>query len=171
MTLMESIGNLFYEGSLRIVHEHMASAVVRSFLWSLRSSTEPSAYAPILIVATLVGQWHEIGALMVASTASAEGWDITYLGANLPAEEIAAAVQQQSAQVVALSLVYPADDPRIRQELVAQRRYVGQDFEILIGGSGSVGYQDVLKDIGAVCLDDMAQLRMHLEIFRQPSRS
>jgi methylmalonyl-CoA mutase cobalamin-binding subunit len=168
--LMASIGNLFHDGSLRIMHEHMASAVVRSFLWSLKGSVEQSAYAPILIVATPVGQWHEIGALIVASTASAEGWDITYLGANLPTQEIAAAVQQQSAKVVALSLVYPADDPRIRQELVTLRRYVGQDIEILIGGSGSVGYKDVLQDIGAVCLDDMAHLRTHLESLRQPPR-
>ncbi|MDH3600576.1 MAG: cobalamin-dependent protein [Candidatus Tectomicrobia bacterium] len=169
--LMESIGDLFHDGSLRIMHEHMASAVVRSFLWSLKSSAEQSTYAPILIVATPVGQWHEIGALMVASTASAEGWDITYLGANLPAQEIAAAVQQQSAKVVALSLVYPADDPRIRQELVALRRYVGPEVKLLIGGSGSAGYQDVLEDIDAVCLDDIAQLRPHLSTLRQQPRS
>jgi methylmalonyl-CoA mutase cobalamin-binding subunit len=169
--LMKSIGDLFHDGSLRIMHEHMASAVVRSFLWSLQSSAEQAAYAPILIVATPVGQWHEIGALMVASTAAAEGWAITYLGANLPAQEIAAAVQQQSAKVVALSLVYPADDPRLHQELVALRRYVGQDVTLLIGGSGSTGYIDVLEDISAVRLDDIAQLRTHLETFRQPPRS
>ena len=169
--LMEAIGNLFHDGSLRIMHEHMASAVVRNFLWSLKSGVEQSSYAPMLIVATPVGQWHEIGALMVASTASAEGWDITYLGANLPAQEIAAAVQQQSARVVALSLVYPADDPHIRQELAALRRYVGPDVELLIGGSGSAGYKDVLQDIDAVCLDDIAQLRTHLETLRQQPRS
>jgi DNA-binding transcriptional MerR regulator/methylmalonyl-CoA mutase cobalamin-binding subunit len=169
--LMKSIGDLFHDGSLRIMHEHMASAVVRSFLWSLQSSAEQAAYAPILIVATPVGQWHEIGALMVASTAAAEGWAITYLGAILPAQEIAAAVQQQSAKVVALSLVYPADDPRLHQELVALRRYVGQDVTLLIGGGGSTGYIDVLEDISAVRLDDIAQLRTHLETFRQPPRS
>jgi methylmalonyl-CoA mutase cobalamin-binding subunit len=108
---------------------------------------------------------------MVASTASADGWDITYLGANLPVEEIAAAVQQQSAKVVALSLVYPADDPRIRQELVALRRYVGPDVELLIGGSGSPGYMDVLEDIGAVYLDNLTQLRTHLESLRQQPQS
>jgi methylmalonyl-CoA mutase cobalamin-binding subunit len=169
--LMETIGARFHDGSLRIMHEHMASAVVRSFLWSLQRNAEQSAYTPMLVVATPVGQWHEIGALMVASTASADGWDITYLGANLPVEEIAAAVQQQSAKVVALSLVYPADDPRIRQELVALRRYVGPDVELLIGGSGSPGYMDVLEDIGAVYLDNLTQLRTHLESLRQQPQS
>ena len=42
--------------------------VVRTFLWELNHNSDLSASAPALIVATPVGQLHEIGALMVAST-------------------------------------------------------------------------------------------------------
>jgi methanogenic corrinoid protein MtbC1 len=165
--LMTAIGKLWRDGTLRIMHEHLASAVVRTFLWGLNhNSLAMSAAVPTLIVTTPVGQWHEIGALIVASTAAADGWGVTYLGTNLPAEEIAAAAQHQLAKAVALSLVYPADDPRVRQELTALRRYMGRDVDLLVGGSGSAGYQDVLDAIGAVCLNDMAHLREHLETLR-----
>ena len=164
--LMNEIGNRWRDGTLRIMHEHLASAVVRTFLWELHNNPDMSAATPTLTVTTLVGQWHEIGALIVASTAAADGWGVTYLGPNLPAEEIAAAAQHQLAKAVALSLVYPADDLRVRQELSTLRRYLGHDVDLLVGGRGRAGYQDVLDDIGAVCLDDMAHLRAHLETLR-----
>ena len=167
MPLMEAIGQLWHDGAIRIAHEHLASAVVRTFMGSLSSGGVPESTAPRLIVTTPIGQWHEIGALIVASTATSDGWQVTYLGPNLPAEEIAAAVQQQDAKVVALSVVYPADDPRVIQDITMLRRYLPRDVEIIIGGSGSEGYADVLATMGAIHLSDMAALRHHLETIRK----
>ncbi len=164
--LMNAIGNRCRAGTLRIMHEHLATAVVRTFLWGLNNSPDMSVAAPTLVVTTPVGQWHEIGALIVASTAVAEGWGVTYLGTNLPAEEIAAATLHQVGRAVALSLVYPTDDPRVRQELINLRRYLGHDVDLLVGGRGSTDYKDVLDDIGAVCLSDMTDLREYLETLR-----
>lgn len=161
--LMITIGNGCRDGTLRIMHEHLATAVVRMFLWGFYSSPDMSTAAPTLVVTTPVGQWHELGALVVASTAAAEGWRVKYLGANLPVEEIAAATQEQVTKAVALSLVYPTDNPRVRQELSNLRRYLGHSIDLLVGGGGSTGYKDVLDDIGAVCLSDMAELREYLE--------
>jgi methanogenic corrinoid protein MtbC1 len=164
---MEAIGRLWHDGAIRIAHEHLASAVVRTFMGSLSSGTPPGAGAPRLIVTTPVGQWHEIGALIVASTAISDGWQVTYLGPNLPAEEIAAAGQHQGVKAVALSLVYPADDPRVMQDLTMLRRYLPKEVELIVGGRGSTGYADVLAAIGSVHLRDMAALRHHLETLRQ----
>ena len=125
-----------------------------------------SATGPTLMVTTPVGQWHEIGALIVASTAMADGWNVTYLGTSLPAEEIAAAAQHQCAKAVALSLIYAADDPRVGQELAALGRYLGHDVSLLVGGRGSAGYKEVLDDIGAVCLSGTTHLREYLETLR-----
>lgn len=163
--LMSSIGKLWRDGDLRIMHEHLASAVVRPMLWTLNHNPDFTE-GPGIIVTTPVGQWHELGALIVASTAAADGWNVTYLGTNLPAEEIAAAAQHQLAKAVALSLVYPADDPRVIRELSSLRRYLGHDIDLMVGGQGSTGYQGVLDEIGAVYLGDIAHLRQHLESLR-----
>ncbi len=167
--LMEAIGELWRDGSLRIVHEHLASAVVRTMLDDLSTNTELTALAPKIVVTTLTGQLHEIGALIAASTAASGGWNVVYLGVNLPAEEIAAAVQQHGAKAVALSLVHPADDPRVPDELLKLRRYLSRDIEILIGGRGSHGYKAVLENIGAVHLHDLTDLRNYLETLRSPA--
>lgn len=167
LPLMEAIGRLWHDGAIRIAHEHLASAVVRTFMGSLSSGGSSASPSPRLIVTTPIGQWHEIGALIVASTAVADGWQVTYLGPNLPAEEIAAAVQQREAKAVALSLTYPADDPRVIHDITMLRRYLPQDVELIVGGRGSAGYAEVFTTIGAMHLSDMASLRHHLEALRK----
>lgn len=96
----------------------LASAVVRTSLGNLRRGFGPTSSAPSLVVATPTAQMHELGALIVAMIAASDRWRVTYLGPSLPAEEIAGAAHQSQARAVALSLVYPGDDPFLRGQLV-----------------------------------------------------
>ena len=164
--LMVTIGELWREGSLRIVHEHLATNVVRTMLGGMSTSAALSALAPKIVVTTPTGQLHEIGALIVATTAEADGWQVVYLGVNLPAEEIASAVKQHGAKAVALSVVHPADDPRVADELLKLRRYLTSDIELLVGGRSSHGYKAVLDTIEATQIHDLPALRDHLETLR-----
>jgi methanogenic corrinoid protein MtbC1 len=164
--LMESVGERWRDGSFRIAHEHLASAVVRTMLSGL--STSACALAPKIVLTTPRGQLHEIGALMVASMAESDGWRVIYLGPNLPAEEIAAAAQHDGVKVVAISVVHPPDDPHMATELLKLRRYLSPDIDILVGGRGSYGYQAVLDTIKATQIHDLAMLRKHLEMLRSP---
>jgi len=81
-----------------------------------RSHALPDS-APALIITTPAGQLHELGAIPVGAAAVSQGWRVTYVGPNLPAEEIAGAAQQKRARAVALSVVYPEDDPHLSGEL------------------------------------------------------
>ena len=164
--LMHAIGDRWRTGSLRIAHEHLASAVVRAFVWTRREAGVKSTATPRMIVATLAGQAHELGACVAAATAVSEGWDVTYLGANLPSEEIAGAARQRQAKVVALSMVYPADNPAIEQEMRQLRRYLPAETQLIVGGRAAEGYNKVLEEIGATRLDDLASFRAILEKLR-----
>jgi MerR family transcriptional regulator, light-induced transcriptional regulator len=166
MPLMQNIGELWREGTLRIMHEHLASAVVRTLLGSLVTTAGIPPTAPHFIVTTPAGQLHEIGALIFASVASTEGWQVTYLGPNLPAEDIAAAAQQQHARAVGLSIVHPPDDPHLQQELVRLRQYLAPEVTVFVGGQAAAGYQDILQRIGAVLPSGLAEFRVHLETLR-----
>lgn len=164
--LMQQVGDRWRAGSLRVMHEHLASAVVRTLLGSLTTAPGLPETAPRIIVTTPAGQLHEIGALLVASIASLEGWRVTYLGPNLPAEDIAAAVQQEHARAVGLSVVYPPDDPHLQQELTRLRRYLASDVTIFAGGRSATGYHEVLQTIGVVRPRDLQEFRQHLETLR-----
>jgi DNA-binding transcriptional MerR regulator/methylmalonyl-CoA mutase cobalamin-binding subunit len=164
--LMYRIGDLWHAGTLRVAHEHLASAVVRTSLGSLSRGFCLTPSAPSLVVATPTGQLHELGALVVAATAASDGWRVTYLGPSLPAEEIAGATHQNHARAVALSLVYPGDDPFLRGELVKLQRGLADGVVLLVGGQAAHAYESVLEEIGAVRPEDLADLRQHLELLR-----
>jgi MerR family transcriptional regulator, light-induced transcriptional regulator len=166
--LMEKIGDQWSDGTLRPAHEHLATAIVRSFVANLAGTYRPDESAPRLVVTTPAGQWHEIGALLVTASASAMGWRTTYLGPNLPADEIAGAVDQNSAQVIALSIVYPGDDPNVGHELRKLRRAVGDGVKILVGGRVAGNYQKAIDDIGATHIVDILHLRAELDAQRAP---
>jgi DNA-binding transcriptional MerR regulator/methylmalonyl-CoA mutase cobalamin-binding subunit len=162
--VMQTIGERWREGQLRVVHEHLASAIIRTHLAALRPSDTFAPNAPGMVVTTPAGQRHEFGALLAAAAAAEMGWNVTYLGPNLPAEEMAVAVRQKAARVVALSIVYPADDHSIGEELRKLRRFVGPEIAIIVGGRVAAAYAAVLQEIGAIYLQDLSALPKHLEV-------
>lgn len=169
--LSQTLGELWREGTFTAAHEHFATAVIRVFLANVGKSFGAPDNAPGLVVATPTGQVHELGALLVAAAAGCLGWRVTYLGASLPAAEIAGAVRQSRARAVALSLVYPEDDSRLEGELIRLRDLLPPEVAILVGGRAMAAYSEVLKRIGAVRIGDLAQLGAKLdELGRNPEK-
>jgi DNA-binding transcriptional MerR regulator/methylmalonyl-CoA mutase cobalamin-binding subunit len=165
--LLEKIGHLWEEGKLRIAHEHMASNVIGAYLGTVRLSFGATDNAPPLIVGTPVRQHHELGALIAAAAAASEGWRVTFLGANLPAEELAAAARQTAARAIALSLVYPGDDPHLERELIRLRRLLGQNVHLIVGGRSSARYESVLHRVSAIPVSDIRSFRPVLRDLRR----
>jgi MerR family transcriptional regulator, light-induced transcriptional regulator len=164
--LLHRIGELWHQGEMRPTHEHVASAVVRSFVGGMYHAYDTPATAPHLIVTTPPRQHHELGALMVAAVAAGEGWRVTYLGPNLPPEEIAAAATEKGAQAVALSLIYPPDDPQLADDLRRLRRLLSPSTVVLAGGRACPAYGAVLDEIGALRVPDLPTLRRELDRLR-----
>jgi methanogenic corrinoid protein MtbC1 len=164
--LLKEVGQRWQDGSLRVAHEHMVTGLVRSFLGTQWNGAVTDDSAPEIIVATPAGQRHELGALMASTTAAADGWRVTYLGPDLPAEEIAAAALRREARVVALSIVYPADDPLLAREMKTLRSRLGDGVEIVVGGASSSAYRATFREIGARLIPDLASLREELQSLR-----
>ncbi len=155
--LMEEIGNRWERGELRVANEHMASAVVRTFLVNLLDAATPDAEAPAIVVTTPRGQTHEIGALMVAVRAASLGWRVTYLGADLPSDEIGAAALTLKATAIALSLVHPAGRIEVVHEIHALHDALPA-VPIIVGGRSIESYRLLLEARGIDCLASLADL-------------
>ena len=166
--LMGRVGDLWHRGDLRAVHEHLATSTVRAFVDRLTGRHQPAKSAPSLVVTTPVGQRHEMGAMLAAATAVLEGWRVTYLGSELPAEEIVAAARATGARAVALSLVYPADDPRLGDEIFELRRLLEAEVAILAGGRAIADYDEILDAARAVRVADLEEIAATLSKLRSP---
>ncbi len=169
--MMHSVGELWREGHLRPSHEHMASAVVRTVLTEMRSAYRAPLHAPHLVVTTPARQHHELGALIAAATAAAEGWNVIYLGPDLPPEDIAAAAHQRSVRAVALSITFPPDDSRLAEDLRRLRRMLDPRIDVIVGGRSSGHYRKALDEIGALSVIDLAGFRHSLSELRGSSPS
>jgi len=168
LPLMTQIGEKWQRGFLKIVHEHVASAVVRNILGNLATTYGSAPTDPCVVVATPAGQSHEFGALAVAVTANSMGWRSVYAGPSLPAEEIAAAAESCGARAVALSIVHPVDDPRVAEEIDRLRRLVRDDVVIFVGGRAARGFDRRGEGASVVFVSDLGALRSRLESMEPP---
>lgn len=165
--LVYKIGDLWHDGDIRIANEHLASSVIRSFLTNLIEKHIPSINSPVIICATPRGQDHELGALIAGLTAASVGWKVIYLGPNLPEEEIAAVSDSLNARVVALSIVYPSDDPQLIKDLVNLNKMLRPNVTLIAGGRAATGYLETLNEINALVIQNTKQLRVELNTIRE----
>ena len=168
--LADEIGAHWRNGTITAAHEHFFVAAAKMFLGRATEQFAPEAAAPNLISCTPVGQLHELGAFMVAVAATHLGWRVAYLGASLPAAEIAGAAQQNNAAAVALSIIYPEDDPNLPEELLALRRYLPEQTRIIVGGRAAPAYGETLARIGAIVVDTLGDCCEALDRLRREHR-
>jgi DNA-binding transcriptional MerR regulator/methylmalonyl-CoA mutase cobalamin-binding subunit len=157
--LIEAIGEGYDRGRLRPAHEHLGSSVLAAFGQTLRAAYAVPASAPTLVAATPAHQHHELGAALAGVVAAAEGWQVVYLGPNLPAEEIAAAAHSKAATAVALSLVFPPDDRLLADEIRRLRRLLDRHVALVVGGRAARDYRAVLEEVGGLHAPDFATFR------------
>lgn len=168
--LIHEVGERWRQGEMRVAHEHLATTAVRDFLADGLRQYPANPGAPELVVSTLPGQVHEVGALLVSAAARDVGWRVTYLGPSLPGEEIAACAQLRRARAVALSFVYPSDDESMPGHLAELRRLLPPPVALLIGGRAAYGYHQAARvpdirlvtDLGDLedALDDILQQKI-----------
>lgn len=164
--LMDRVGNLWRRGNVRTCQEHFSSAHIRSFLgrFILAANTDPRG--PRIVIATLPGQLHELGATMSAVVAAQVGWNVIYLGAAVPLEEILFTAERKQARAIGISLGYPSDDPNIPLQLQQLREATAEACSLLVGGSSVHQYSSLLKRLGALQMDDLETLSQTLDSIR-----
>lgn len=167
--LVQSTGEMWREGEITAAHEHFVSAAMRTFLGRTAGGFGESGGAPLVVVGTPTGQIHELGALLAGATAANLGWRVVYLGASLPAAEIAGAALQRGARAVALSLVYPEDDPSLEKELSSLRELLPEGTALLIGGRAAAAYSRGIEKIGARLVGDLTDFGLALDQLRKPN--
>jgi methylmalonyl-CoA mutase cobalamin-binding subunit len=118
-------------------HEHLVSSVLHDIISETMRSFVPRPGAPGLLVTTPAGDRHSIGAALVGAAAAVEGWNVLYLGADLPADDIADAARTAGVIVVAVSIVYVENRARVLDELRTLRSRLSKKISLIAGGSGA----------------------------------
>lgn len=161
--LLHRVGTGWRRGEMQPAHEHLCTAVVERVLTWL---TEPISTAPEahqLLVTTLPGERHGLGAMLVAAAAGLEGWRVTHLGPDLPPSDIAQAAVAVGAQAVALSVVHVADPSVTAEDLATVRAQIPGETALIVGGGGVRKLPERRIPAGTLVVDGLGPLRAVLE--------
>lgn len=134
---MEEVGRSWHENKVRVMHEHLASTVVFSFMSRLLAGITAPDDAPWAVVATPPGQQHNIGAVCCAVAAADAGWQVKNLGTHIPADEMLAAVERTGAGILLLSIVFPARVSAVKESLAQLEAELPPGVGLLVGGASA----------------------------------
>lgn len=135
--LLHRVGVAWEEEDLGTAEEHLCTTVTERVLAWLSGPTPADPGAPRIVVATLPGERHGLGARLVAAAAGLEGWHVTHLGVDLPARDIAGAVRTLGAAAVAVSLVNVDILHGAGEALAELHRGLPEGTAILLGGGAA----------------------------------
>jgi methylmalonyl-CoA mutase cobalamin-binding subunit len=97
------IGRRWESGQLTTSAEHFASAFVQRKVNALYNVSRPDVGKGPIVAACVEGEEHELGLLFTSLFLSRSGYQIIYLGSNLPAVDLVSAVQSLRPPLVLLS--------------------------------------------------------------------
>jgi methanogenic corrinoid protein MtbC1 len=141
-----------------IAHEHLISSAMRHLLGSFLRVYSGRKIPVRLLFATTSGDRHEIGILAAAMLAASHGLSVSYVGPDLPAEEIVEAVKSSDAQVLVLGLTFSGDRETAARELRTLTGGLPATVELWAGGPGAAAHAAVLNTRGLALADFDAYL-------------
>ena len=160
--LLRRVGDEWHAGRLTPAQEHLVTAVLQGLITEAMRTFAPPNGAPKIVVATPAGDRHVIGAALAGAAAAVAGWHVVYLGADLPAAEIAAAARTTGARLVALSVIYAEDREHVMSEVRALKTRLPPGVTIIAGGAGAAHLAAQLTAIGVRIQSSIAGLAEEL---------
>jgi methanogenic corrinoid protein MtbC1 len=140
--LLHEVGTAWTRDELFPAQEHLCTEVVERVLGWLADPSGASPGSPRLVVATLPGERHGLGARLVSASAVLEGWHVIHLGVDLPVRDVARAARAVGARAVALSMVNAEAAQAAPGALKALRESLPEGTAVVLGG-GAAGRLDV----------------------------
>ena len=146
---MYEVGRLWEIGHISIAQEHLATAVVSRVMLSLfvgaekRETTSAKA-----VIAAAPNELHEVGARMVADLLEHQGWEVDYLGANVPKEYLLQYLIENQPCFLGLSIAMPYNLAAAQEAIKEIRSACICGIKIMAGGAAFKHSEDLWRQIG-----------------------
>lgn len=145
------IGRLWQTNKITVAQEHFCSAVTQLIMSQM--------YYPHIcggeknrgtfVALCVSGELHEIGMRMVADLFEMAGWNVAFLGANMPAYNVIDTLIEKKAQVLGISAAMASSVNRAAAVIQAIRQSPAAGTRILVGGYGFNRDKNLWKLVGA----------------------
>jgi MerR family transcriptional regulator, light-induced transcriptional regulator len=144
------IGRLWQEDQISIAQEHMATAISQLALAHLFQHAQfRDRVGRKILVACVPGEHHEFPARLLADTLDIAGYDLRFLGADVPLDSLLRAIDSEHPDALALSVTMVFNLPSARDTVRVVRSRSKQQVPIAIGGGAFGTTPELAEGIGA----------------------
>ena len=146
--VLDTLGERWQERDAGIAEEHFFSAFLRNKLGARLHHESHRSRGNKILVCCLPGEYHELGVLLFCIAAIGHGYQILYLGNNMPPAQLSKVVERTDVAAVLLSGTKTGSLPG---EVEFELKGIIKDMKIpvLFGGKVSEVYKEQLEAIGA----------------------
>lgn len=143
------IGARWHRGEVTIPQEHMATQITLREMARLRGMLKTRLKVGLkAVVSSVEGDQHFIGAQAVADFLVVDGWDVDFLGADIPTDHMVPYAKAREAHLVCVSCSLTSLVP-VAKELVAQLRKLPAPPKVMIGGAAFINQPGLAAQVGA----------------------
>lgn len=154
---LREVGTAWASGRLSVAAEHSVAAGVTRRLAAEYDAAGPPPSGPCVVIGLPPGARHDLGLLAFATALRRREVRTTYLGADVPTTDWAAAAEAQSADCVVLAAPMEADAAAVTQTVAAVRSR-RPHVALAIGGSA----QDLVEGPGLRLGHEIGAAARHL---------
>jgi methanogenic corrinoid protein MtbC1 len=134
------IGRLWQDNRITVAQEHLATAISQLVLAHLyRHLRREESNGRRVVVACVEGELHDMGARVAADHLEMSGYDVHYLGANVPTDDLVDMVRADPPDLLALSASMPAHLPAIKEAVSRVCEATGNRVPIALVGRAFAG--------------------------------
>ena len=155
---LKEVGLMWVQNKADVATEHYFSAstqLIMSQLYPHITAASPAKRQRVCLVVAVNGEFHDIGARMVADFLEMDGWKTFFLGSNLDTEDIVKAVIEHRADLLSLSATMFFSLETIARTVRRIREVESlQQLVVLVGGRPFNQNDDLWKQVQA---DGMAR--------------
>jgi DNA-binding transcriptional MerR regulator/methylmalonyl-CoA mutase cobalamin-binding subunit len=148
--LLIELGLRWEGGEGSIAEEHFFAFYLRNKLGARYHHRSRGNRGPLILIAGLPGEFHEIGLLLFALAVHESGFRVLPLGANMPLDELAPVARKKGVAAIVLSgAIEPSKETLTRG---MPRLVAAKAAPVLVGGLSSVYACDAINRAGAEAL-------------------
>lgn len=149
--VLRELGDRWQARETGIAEEHFFSAFLRNKLGARLHHESHRSRGSKILVSCLPGEHHELGILLFCIAAISHGYQILYLGTDMPPSQLSRVVERTNVSAVLLS----GTNVSLLQDDVAQalRKSIQSiEFPFMFGGELSEAHKEQLESLGGFVL-------------------
>jgi methanogenic corrinoid protein MtbC1 len=144
------VGRLWEANRISVSTEHLATAVTQAVLARLYERLpRPEATRGRVVLTGVEGELHQVGGHMVSDALESDGWDVKFLGTNVPAPDVLTAVSEHRPEVLGISCTMLQNLPKVSFLIGAVRALFKTSAPCIVVGGGAFRASAKAFELGA----------------------